>query len=66
MTMDPNGTARDIADRDQRDRSRAEAPLVQAPDAVYLDSGGLTVEQVEEQVLKIVRERTANGKEYSR
>jgi hypothetical protein len=33
---------------------------------VYLDSGGLTVEQVEEQVLKIVRERTANGKEYSR
>ncbi len=64
--MDPNGTARDIADRDQRDRSRAEAPLVQAPDAVYLDSGGLTVEQVEEQVLKIVRERTANGKEYSR
>ena len=31
--VDPNGTARDIADRDQRDRSRAEAPLVQAPDA---------------------------------
>ena len=66
MTVDPNGTAREIAERDQRDRSRAEAPLVQAPDAVYLDSGGLTVEQVEEQVLKIVRERTANGKEYSR
>jgi cytidylate kinase len=66
MTIDPNGTARDLADRDQRDRSRAEAPLVQAPDAVYLDSGGLTIEQVEEQVLKIVRERTANGKEYSR
>ena len=66
VSVDLNGTARDIADRDQRDRSRAEAPLVQAPDAVYLDSGGLTVEQVEEQVLKIVRERTANGKEYSR
>ena len=66
MSVDANGTARDIADRDERDRSRAEAPLVQAPDAVYLDSGGLSIEQVEEQVLKIVRERTANGKEYSR
>ena len=39
---------------------------MQAPDAIYMDSGGLTIEQVEEQVLKIVRERTANGKEYSR
>lgn len=66
LAVDPNGTARDIAERDHRDRTRTEAPLVQAPDAIYLDSGGLTVEQVEEQVLKIVRERTANGKEYSR
>lgn len=56
----------DISERDHRDRTRAEAPLVQAPDAVYVDSGGLTIEEVEEQVLKIVRERTANGKEYSR
>ena len=39
---------------------------VQAPDAIYVDSGGLSIEEVEEQVLKIVRERTANGKEYSR
>lgn len=59
-------TAREIAERDQRDRTRAEAPLIQAPDAVYLDSTALTVNQVEELVLKLVRERTANGKEYSR
>ena len=59
-------TAREIAERDQRDRTRAEAPLMQAPDAVYLDSTALTVDQVEELVLKLVRERTANGKEYSR
>jgi CMP/dCMP kinase len=56
----------DISERDHRDRTRKEAPLVQAPDAIYLDSGGLTIEEVEEQVLRIVRERTANGKEYSR
>jgi cytidylate kinase len=59
-------TAAALDERDHRDRTRAEAPLVQAPDAVYVDTGGLTVEQVEEAVLKLIRERTANGKEYSR
>jgi CMP/dCMP kinase len=60
------GTAREIADRDTRDRSRSEAPLVQAPDAVYVDTTGLDVDQVEEVILKLVRDRTANGKDYSR
>jgi cytidylate kinase len=59
-------TAREMAERDTRDRTRAEAPLVQAPDAVYLDTSGLTIEQVEESILKLVRSKTANGKEYSR
>ena len=63
---DPGTTAREMAERDNRDRTRAEAPLMQAPDAVYVDSGGMTVEEVEEAVLKVIRERTANGKEYSR
>lgn len=63
-SIDGEATAREIEDRDRRDRTRAEAPLMQAPDAVYLDSGGLTAEAVEQAVLKIVRDRTANGKEY--
>jgi CMP/dCMP kinase len=66
VQLDPNRAAQAIEERDLRDRTRAEAPLVQAPDAVYIDSGGLTIEEVQEQVLKVVRERTANGKEYSR
>ncbi|MCL4402290.1 MAG: (d)CMP kinase [Acidobacteria bacterium] len=57
--------AEQIRERDERDRSRAEAPLVQAPDAVYLDSTGLTIEQVEEAILKLVRSRISNGKEFS-
>jgi CMP/dCMP kinase len=56
--------ARDLETRDQRDRSRAEAPLVQAPDAEYLDTTHLTPAQVEEAVLKLVRERTSNGKDH--
>jgi cytidylate kinase len=52
--------ARDIAERDQRDRSRAEAPLMQAPDAEYVDSTGLAPADVEEAILKIVRRKTSN------
>jgi cytidylate kinase len=57
--------ARDMAGRDQRDRTRADAPLTQAPDAEYLDTTGLTLDQVEEAVLKLVRRRTSNGKGHS-
>lgn len=56
--------ARQIAERDTRDRTRAEAPLTQAPDAVYLDSTDLSLDQVVEALLKIVRTKTANGKGY--
>ncbi len=52
--------AKDLAGRDSRDRTRAEAPLMQAPDAEYVDTTGLTAEEVEEAVLKIVRGRTSN------
>ncbi len=57
--------ANQIRERDERDRTRAEAPLTQAPDAHYLDSTGLTIEQVEEAVLRIVRARISNGKDFS-
>ena len=56
--------ARAIAERDTRDRTRAEAPLTQAPDADYLDTSRLSPTQVEEAILKLVRDRTSNGKEH--
>jgi cytidylate kinase len=55
--------SKEVEERDRRDRTRAEAPLVQAPDAVYLDTTALSIEEVEEALLKIVRARTSNGKE---
>jgi cytidylate kinase len=61
-----DGVAREIGDRDRRDRTRAEAPLIQAPDAVYLDTTGLSIDQTEEAVLKIIRKRVSNGKEVAR
>ena len=64
--VNPNAAADELAERDRRDSTRAESPLMQAPDAVYLDSSRLSVEEVVEHVLRTVRERTANGKEVAR
>jgi cytidylate kinase len=61
--VSPEKLAAQIAERDDRDRHRAESPLVQAPDATYLDSTGLSEEEVEEAILKLVRARISNGKE---
>jgi cytidylate kinase len=55
--------ASEMRERDLRDSTRADAPLTQAPDAVYFDSSGMTIEEVEEAMLKIVRARVTNGKE---
>ncbi|MCX6604712.1 MAG: (d)CMP kinase [Acidobacteria bacterium] len=52
----------EIQVRDHRDRTRAEAPLLQAPDAIYLDSSNLSSDEVVEAILQIVRARTSNGK----
>jgi cytidylate kinase len=60
--MPADELAAQILERDQRDRQRAESPLVQAPDAVYMDSTTLSPEEVEERILKLVRERISNGK----
>ena len=61
----PEAIAAQIRERDQRDRTRAEAPLTQAPDAIYIDSTGLSLDQVEEEILKLVRARVTNGKDFS-
>lgn len=57
--------AAQIGERDQRDKTRADAPLMQAPDAIYLDSTALAPEEVEEAILRIVRGRITNGKDFS-
>jgi len=44
--------------RDERDSTRATAPLRAAPDALVMDTDGLTLEQVVERVIAVVAERT--------
>lgn len=53
----------DIIKRDLRDSTRPDSPLRQAPDAILFDSSELDEAQTEEALLRIVRERTSDGKE---
>jgi cytidylate kinase len=65
LDADVNEVARELRERDERDSQRADSPLMQAPDAVYLDTTALTLDEVESAILKIIRDRTSNGKELS-
>ncbi|HEX2441929.1 MAG TPA: (d)CMP kinase [Methylomirabilota bacterium] len=46
VDLEPEAARRDIAARDAQDSGRALAPLRKAPDAIEVDSTGLSVEQV--------------------
>ena len=50
--------SRDLAERDARDRNRAVAPLVPAPDSQVLDSSALSIDAVAELIVSWFRERT--------
>lgn len=50
-----DAVAADIARRDHADSSRATSPMQQAPDAVVLDTTGLTVDEVVDRVLELLK-----------
>jgi len=51
-------TLADITERDRRDTTRADSPLVAADDAVRIDSTGMSIDDVFEKMSMIVRERS--------
>lgn len=52
---------RDLTRRDERDRSRAAAPLVRADDAVLVDSSGIGVDEVVATIVRAVEARRLAG-----
>jgi cytidylate kinase len=48
----------DMTERDRRDSTRADSPLLKADDAVLIDSSGLSIDQVFERMMAVVRERS--------
>ena len=63
---DVSEIAAQIAERDKRDSTRAEAPMTQAPDAIYVDSTGLDASEVADAILRVVRSKVSNGKDAGR
>jgi cytidylate kinase len=49
--------AEQMAQRDRRDSTRAESPLVPAVDAVIIDSSQMTIDEVARHIEEIVEER---------
>ena len=49
----------EIRIRDDRDMHRDTAPLVQAKDAVFIDSSHMTIEEVTEEIIRLAKERGA-------
>lgn len=58
VEADLEKTAAEMRERDLRDSSRATAPLVQAVDAVLLDTDGLTIDQVIDAIVRIQETKT--------
>lgn len=54
-----SGVARALAERDLTDRTRMASPLTIPPDAVYIDTTTLPVDEVVERVLRLVESRAA-------
>ena len=55
--LDAGEVEREIRERDRRDSTRADSPLVRAPDAVYVDTTALGLDEVERVILEIVGKR---------
>jgi len=51
----------DMKERDRRDETRADSPLVAADDAIVVDSTGLSIDEVFQKMMAAVNERKKRG-----
>lgn len=61
MAVEAEALAREIAERDARDRSRPESPLAPAADAIVVDTTGMSLEQVVDRLERAIRERARDA-----
>jgi cytidylate kinase len=61
MAVEAAVLAREIDERDARDRSRPESPLAAASDAVEVDTTGMSLEQVVDRLERTIRERAGGA-----
>ncbi len=56
-SCDLENIIKEIEERDYRDMHREISPLIQAPDAVLVDTSDMTIRQVVDAIMKLVEER---------
>ncbi len=61
ITADLAQIQRDIEERDARDSQRDVSPLCKAADAIEVNTDGLTIEQVVERIIQIVKGQGSHG-----
>ncbi|MGL6125141.1 MAG: (d)CMP kinase [Metamycoplasmataceae bacterium] len=57
---DPESVSKNIKKRDNFDLNRENDPLVKMPDAIEIDTSNISIEEVEDMILKLIKERTSN------
>lgn len=62
MNADYDEVLKEINQRDYNDMHRETAPLKQAEDAVYLDTSNMSAEEAADEVVRIIKEKTAREK----
>lgn len=55
-------TRKEVEERDRRDRERKLSPLVQAPDAVYLDTTAMTAAETVELIVRLAEKKVKESK----
>ncbi len=55
MDCDLKEIEKDIAERDERDMNREIAPLKQAEDAIFLDTSDMSIEEVKNAIIELIR-----------
>ena len=48
---------KEVIERDKKDKNRKIAPLVKLPDAIYLDTTNLTIEEVVEKIINLYHQK---------
>jgi cytidylate kinase len=52
-----NQLKKEIAERDKMDSERQASPLIQATDAIYLDTTNLTINEAANHIIQLAKER---------
>jgi len=51
-----------VEERDRRDSTRSVSPLVQAPDAVYLDTTALTADDAVDVIVRLAEKKVTESR----